>query len=359
MKNKILFRTEFKNWLIESCYISQNSADSYASYIAGVNEQFEIEGVSMCELIEKHHHEGNSFKINQIIIDVINVLYSDDICIVTGRPQKTINNWRSALVQYTEFFYYFTVDSVALNSVVNNEDDADITTISIENNTSQNKLILESQKKNRIRTFKYPALDLMRNFKFRMITQDRFSGELFFPISYIKRLFHTRNEVDYFNKWLEDQINDILIYCENETCRFKDISGLTIKVSKELKEVFITVNKEQKLIFSPTSNGAILTPFASPNLKSIAIDHVNSMKTILKDNVHHLPQLSLITKQLKQIVGEKSTANNYKNASSELLSSSYANEVEISLLKIELELIKSLTKLQLMDKIENIKKGAN
>ncbi len=356
MAAPIVFRDEFKNWLITSKICKPASADSYASYLSGVNGQFDIEGFSMCERIEKYHNEGNSFKINQLIIDLVAELYREDICETTGRPQNTINNWRSALLQYTEFFFYFTVDAEAVNWELKPvEEVIEISMNVIPENPLPN---LDSKKKSRTRKYKYPSKDLMKNFKFRIITQDRFYGDIFFPISYIKRLMFEKNEGKYFNHWLENQLNDITIFCLNENHKFKDISELTIHVSKESKEVYVTVNNEQKLIYTPSSNDNKLIPFESKNLKNIAIDHVVSMKSILTDNLNFLPQLKLITFHLKAIAGDKASAKDYKAAGSIFFNSLANKDIDVELLKIELDLIKSHTKFQLMDKIENIKKGA-
>lgn len=363
MKLQILFKDEFKAWLIDSKICTPESASSYASYISGVNNTFDIDGYSLCEVIGKFHIEGNPFKINQIIVDLVEDLYLVDICERTGRPQKTINNWRSALLQYSEFFYFFTENAEAKNWKINKEEDEDEVPISIEvikiEVLDSITPTLDIPKRTRTRTYKYPINDLMKNFKFRIITQDRFYGDIFFPISYLKRLLYQKNEKAYFDKWLEEQLNDISIFCETETHKFKDISELTINDSEEHKEVYITVNKKQKRIYSPNSNGTVMTPFTSASLKSIAIDHVNSMKNILVDNIQHLPQLQLITAQLKNIAGNKATAKNYKAAGSILFSTSVNHDIDLLLLKSELDLIKSHTKFQLMDKVENIRKGAN
>jgi hypothetical protein len=362
MKLQILFKDEFKAWLIDSKICTPESASSYASYISGVNNTFDIDGYSLCELIEKFHIDGKPSKINEIITGLVEDLYLIDICERTVRPQNTINNWRSALLQYREFFFFFTEEAEeeeAKNVEIETEEVDAVVNIEVVKKEilSSNMPTVEVPKKSRTRTYKYPVKDLMKNFRFRIITQDRFYGDIFFPISYLKRLLYQKNEIEYFNKWIEEQLNDISIFCETETHKFRDITELTIKTSKEVKEVYITVNKEQKLIYSPNSSGTSIIPFASANLKSIAIDHVNSMKNILIDNIHHLPQLQLITAQLKIIAGNKATAKKYKAAGSVLFSTS--SNIDISLLKSELDLIKSHTKFQLMDKVENIRKGAN
>ncbi len=83
------------------------------------------------------------------------------------------------------------------------------------------------------------------------------------------------------------------------------------------------------------------------------------MKKNLKDNIKNLPQLVILTGQLKEIVRKNAKAKEYKAAGKILLNQPTLNHIDIDLLKNELDLIKSWTKLQLMDKVENLKKRAN
>lgn len=199
----------------------------------------------------------------------------------------------------------------------------------------------------------------MANFKFRMITQDRFYGEIFFPISYIKTLLYRNGQKKYFDKWIDDQLDFIDILCEKDKNKLKDISELKFIVSKENSEVSITVNKQIKIVYTPNALGTQQFPLSSISLKRISIDHINPMKKILLENVKSLPQLGIITSQLKKIANHHATAKGYKAAGTTLLNRSQQNNIDIDLLMIELDLIKSYTKLQLMDKLENLKKSAN
>lgn len=106
MSYNLFLREEFKQWLINSNIVSPESgaAGSYASYVAGVNHQFLIEGCSMCDLIEKHFKAGKPQMINEIISDIHSKLYLSDICQITGKAKKTIDNWRCGLLKYKEFF---------------------------------------------------------------------------------------------------------------------------------------------------------------------------------------------------------------------------------------------------------------
>lgn len=145
----------------------------------------------------------------------------------------------------------------------------------------------------------------------------------------------------------------------NESHKFKEISELKLEVSNERTEVAITVNKNKKIVYTSTAFSHELFPLSSSSLKIIAIDHINPMKKNLKDNIKNLPQLVILTGQLKEIVRKNAKAKEYKAAGKILLNQPTLNHIDIDLLKNELDLIKSWTKLQLMDKVENLKKRAN
>ena len=358
MSYPLFQRDEFKQWLINFNDLPAKTADSYVSYVAGANHQFIIEDHSMCELIEKFSKEDKPLMIGTTISNVHNQLYRVDICKITGKAKGTIENWRTGLLTYKEFFCT-TNDEVDEEETINDVLEAELKVDILCNETEPEFVdLVKKANKTKTRTYLYTAHDLMANFTFRMITQDRFYGELFFPVSYLKRYMHRNGQDKYFNKWVSDQINDINILCANETHKFKDISELKLEVSKEYSEVTITVKDNEKIVYSATAFNDELFPLSSNSLKRIAIDHIHPMKKILMDNIKMLPQLGIITGQLKRIA-QKANAKEFKAAGTVLLNEPILNQIDIELLKIELDLIKSNTKLQLMDKIENLKKRAN
>ena len=351
-------RDEFKQWLMSFNNLPAKTAESYVSYVAGANHQFIIEGLSMCKLIEKYSKEDKPLMIDAIISNVHNQLYRLDICKITGKAKGTIENWRTGLLTYKEFFCT-TTDEVDEEETINDVLEAELKVDILCNDTEPEFVdLVKKANKTKTRTYLYTANNLMANFTFRMITQDRFYGDIFFPVSYLKRFMHRNGQKKYFDKWISDQINDINILCANETHKFKDISELKLEVSSEHSEVTITVKNTKEIVFSPTAFSNELFPLSSSSLKRIAIDHIHPMKKILMDNIKMLPQLGIITGQLKGIA-QKANAKEFKAAGTVLLNQPLLNQIDIELLKIELDLIKSNTKLQLMDKIENLKKRAN
>jgi hypothetical protein len=359
MTYPLFLRAEFKQWLLDSKKLSPKSEDSYASYVAGANHQFTIEGVSMCKLIEKHYKLGNFYLIDETISNILDQLYLPDIYKITGKAKKTIDNWRCGLLTYKEFFYDTTdvVDGVnEIRDVLEADLNMDIICSDVK---PQRVELVKTTKKTGTKNYIYSAKELMANFRFRMITQDRFYGDIFFPVSYIKTLLYRNGQKIYFDKWVSDQINGIDILCANEINKFKDISELKLEVSKESSEVSITVNNQKKTVYTSNAYGTEQHPLLSIGLRRIAIDHINPMKKILQDNIKNLPQLVFLTGQLKEIARNNATPKEYKAAGTILLNQISAKNIDINLLKVELDLIKSYTKLQLMDKFENLKKRAN
>lgn len=351
-------REEFKQWLINFNNLPVKSADSYVSYVAGVNNQFIIEGDSMCDLVEKFYTEDKPLMIDATISNVHNQLYRSDICKITGKAKGTVENWRTGLLTYKEFFSTIT-NEVEEDETINDflEEELKVDVLCSEAKPELAELVEKANKIETI-TYLYTANQLMANFTFRMITQDRFYGELFFPISYLKRFFYLNGQDKYFDKWISDQISDIDILCANETHKLKDISELKLEVSNEKSEVSITVKNSEKIVYSPSAFSKELFPLSTGSLKRIAIDHIHPMKKILIENIESLPQLGILTRQLKGIA-RKATAKEYKAAGTVLLNQPPLDQINFDLLKIELDLIKSQTKLQLMDKMENLKKRAN
>lgn len=356
----LFFRDEFKQWLITSNVVSSSSgsADSYASYVAGVNHQFSIQGTSMCDLIEKYYKADDSKRIHETISAFQTKLYLSNICQITGKAKGTIDNWRTGLLKYKEFFSEITsfVEPEETDTTFTEVD----TEVKIVFGESQNVTteLVQPFKEIRTYTYVYDKKALKKNFTFRIITQDRFYGETFFPISFIKSYLYKNGYKIYFDNWVNNQLDDIEILYEGGILNFKDISELRINTSKEKSEVTILAKTGVKTVLSSNSLGTKQFPLTSPNIEWISLDHVSPMKTMLSENAMVLPQLKSITEQFKKIAGPKATQKKYKATGTVLLRQTPMFEIDIDLLKKELGIIKSFTKLQLMDKIENNKKKA-
>ncbi len=374
MANTIFLKEEFKKWLIESQDLTPDSANSYLSYVSAVNNHFELDKQALSTIVENYHKAKQQGKLDSAIVTVFNTLFEEDICNTTNRPQSTINKWKSALFQYREFLYEVTeegeylkyedditselIEPLKKDSLVDKVQYLDYRDFAEDSEVIPVEPV--TKKKLSHKNYSYKKDELLKNFRFRLITQDRFYGELFFPISYIKRLLHIKGEKKFFDKWILDHLNEIVLHTESEPTILKNISELRIRVNGNGSEVDALIGDKLTSVWFPFSEGKNRFLMNGYGLSGIAIDHLYPMKKILIDTQNELPQLLKITQFLKEISGKKSsTAKEYKALGSRLLVSPKSNEVDIEGLKAELNILKSKTKLQLMDKGANLSKSAN
>ncbi len=374
MANTIFLKEEFKKWLIESQDLTPDSANSYLSYVSAVNNHFELDNQALSTIVEHYHKAKQQGKLDSAINSVFNALFEEDICNTTNRPQSTINKWKSALFQYQEFLYEVTEEGEYLKY----EDDISSELIEpLEWDSLDDKvqyldyrdfdegseaIPVEKVIKKKLphKKYCYKKDELLKKFGLRLITQDRFYGDIFFPISYIKRLLYIKGERKFFDKWILDHLNEIVVHTENEATILKNISEFKISIIGNCSEVHALIGDTLTSVWFPFSGGKNRFLMNGYGLSGIAIDHLYPMKKILIDTQNELPQLLKITQFLKEISGKKSsTAKEYKALGSRLLVSPKSNEVDIEGLKAELNILKSKTKLQLMDKGANLSKSAN
>jgi hypothetical protein len=356
MAIKYLHQNEYKEWLISIKHISKESAASYVSYMSSLLNSIQLNDQNIADQISEYYVNEQYSLIDSILSNALETLHLEDICEIVDRPKNTINNWRSSLLQYREFI----CDKLEISPEENAEildEPSDIKMLvspEVEINSP------EASQKYRFRTYRYTLKEIMANFGFRLTTQDRFFGEVFFPVSYVKRLLCNNGHSEDFNKWLGEQLKRIEILCDNGNSHtIGEISELKIRVSKDQSDVFITVNNTEKAVYTSVAFKNVTLPLRARNLKSIAIDHVNSMKNILAENSRNLPQLRNITLEFRKLAGETAKFKEYKTTGSILLDLPFSSQICLDSLMKELNLLNTHTKLRLMDKIENIKKSAN
>lgn len=106
----IPFEAEFRNWLIDEMYIGKDSANSYISYINGVNMSLKENEKTLYEKIT-YSIDNKEYKL---LIDALNetdtTLHQVDIEIKFNKSKKTINNWITGINRYKEFIEKFSED---------------------------------------------------------------------------------------------------------------------------------------------------------------------------------------------------------------------------------------------------------
>lgn len=311
---KIEKNDNFINWLIANNITSNESAISYDSY---------VRNALLC------------LDLNMSQVQEVNIVkYVIDVLSLKGTAQKydkspsTVKKYLSALRAYGEF----------LND----------TSYHLEDTTVNLPLIVSTSLEQ-----VYVQEDLFKNFVFRLITQDRFYKEIYFPISLIKQLFYKNNKRQAFDSILDKMVNSINMFDSKQNeILFKDIIELKISNNK----VVVNQSNKEIEIYTPTENGNS-KPFTIDKLSDISIDHVKSQHAVMQDLKNDLPAFSKLTEILKKSSTEvinRPTLALYKkeNGLENILL-----EININDLENELNSIIGKTELRLMDRKLNTSKG--
>lgn len=366
MKKEILLQVEFMDWFVNIKKYPLPTAKSYCDYIAAADRLLEIyteegnEKSNLLSVLGIAVSHGNSERMIDIIDAATDELSEENIEIKLNKSLKYIQNWKSALYQYKEFLQIYIDD----NSIDNLEQ-AEREDIEFDVKISSTKKEKAFQDKyiKLIRNvfaddvcYVYTKQDLYKKFHFRIITQDRYYDQIFYPINFISRFLYNNNERIFLDTWVKEMLNNVIIHVEDGNIKLKQVTKLTIGnggVQVELSD------GEKKKILTKTSDNVKLKLFSQIKINKIALDHDTSMYNIMLDNIHNLPTFQKITAELKKFHSGNMKAKEYKKEVGEALKNEFVESINVENLKAEMELISSLTKLQLMDSSENTKKGKN
>lgn len=317
---KIEKNVHFINWLTANNITSKDSAVSYDSY---------VRNALLCLKLNMPQVQD----INAVE-EVIDVLSIRDSAQKFDKSPKTIQKYLSGLRAYGEFINEgFDSSSHTVDTTVNIQKLAP---------TNIDQVYLRE--------------DLFKIFVFRLITQDRFYKDIYFPISLIKQLFYKNNRKLAFDHILENLANSIKLYDSNQNVfLFKDIKELKIRDNK----VFVNIASIGDVeIYTPTPSTK-LESFSVDTLRDISIDHVVSQHGIMQEIKNKLPIFSRLTEMLQQSttkVIDRPTLAAYKN---EFGLDNILAEINLSNLENELKVIIDKTELRLMDRRLNTSKGKN
>ena len=202
----------------------------------------------------------------------------------------------------------------------------------------------------------YTKHSLYKNFTFRLITQDRFYPNLYFPISFIKKIFYRKSERAYFDQWIKDILDRTIVHYQNNYAYLSDIEEIVFCQNG----LVARRSGKESVVFTKLANNIDRTALKVLTLRNIALDHQKPMQKIIEENYPKLIELSKITNDLKKVNGPaKMDRKQLTKASDALFSSDYLEEVNIGMLKEELKIIAKHTSLQLMDASYNSSKSAN
>jgi hypothetical protein len=324
--NRFFKESNFYNWLIDNNITNEASANSYCSYVNSVNSELHFN-----DEVLKISNNQTSKIYSEMIEEILQVLSAKGFDKKINKAERTIGNWKSGIRNYGEFLVNnFQVEQ---ENIVNDE----IT----------NKSLLINYET------LYTKQDLYNNFTFRLITQDRFSGSIYFPISFIKMIFYKTDNRNYFDGWIKNILDNTVIHLENIELKLKQISNLYIGdegVKMELKNKYYRV-------YTKHSNNIDKSPFDTKELRGIALDHSKPMSQIMNELKDELFELQKITvKIISKLKKRKISRPVLSDISKELISEMYLNKIDINQLKIEMDLISENSNLQLMDTRYNFKK---
>jgi hypothetical protein len=352
--NFFFLRNEFIYWLKYEEEYTHGSANSYASYVASVNKN----------ILAKHLKGGSFFSIVEEVVNVGNKIAVEDLfdplisIVLAKTPASLVHKYKNGLIQYRNFL----IVQLSEEDLVDDIEPFKPALIASKENTPL-VFLKESNRPNRL-SFDKDAL--RKIFTLRMITQDRCYGNVFFPISFLKKLFY-KNKASriFFDEYIENQINNILLHTDGGTHKLFDINLLTIGIRGDDRGLVKIVCKDNNsvILYTKIGTGDEQAPINATALRNIAIDHVFPMKLILAKQETNLPVLKQITQAF--ISSERWKKDNgklkvkmIKYIGNDLLNKNLFNQSDIPALKRELEHIQSFIKLQLMDAKENLIKKA-
>lgn len=303
---------DFIDWMQQYDKVSKDSAESYDSYVrnAFIAIDKEITNVNNTNALEA----------------VISYFSQQNVAVKHNKSPKTISNYVSGLRMYAEYLYQTSTDTD-----VEELFDIEIT----------DSLCFEKK-------------DLYKVFVFRLITQDRFYQEIFFPISLVKQILYSSNNTTFFDSFITNILDNTIIHTDKEEVKLIDVDFLRV----ENESVYVGVNKNLLKVLTPTQT-AELIPFKAKDLRNVSLDHITSQHSImhqLKDELTAFKSLTDLLQNTKPFVTNRPTLNAFKKSYG---LENIVTSIDINALMKELELIGSHIQLQFMDRSMNTSKGKN
>lgn len=256
-----------------------------------------------------------------------------------NKGSKSIKNYKSGFNKYLDFIENTIVNLIEATPDTNIED-----TVNELIDEVIDDITMEVKDK-------YSHEDIRENFFFRLISQNRFNknSDFFFPIRFIQQYFYKTDDKKYFDDIINQQIDHIrFFYAKDQWDEIKYLKELSIADDGRL-----LING--KAIFSEDfQNNRTYVPFKISKLSEIAIDHKESMDSILNNlKGEDYSELVKITDALKKGLHKKTykklAARGTKLSDNEV----FRNSINKTELKKEFEYIINKMELQLMQNTHN------
>jgi len=360
---KLPFRKEFLNFLIEEQGYTVGSAGSYATYVVSANSTvfskfFKSDFLlKLSDLIDKKQNKD----INKHLeLGLTQIIKCEDLILKS--------KYKNGFIEYQNF-----INTELVCDVSETDDDTIIEDERYIANSPEKDFVrvettheeyyeFKLETKNSRELSPVVILDqesILKNFYFRLTTQDRLYGEIFYPISLIKKIFYLDKENrKYFDELINNQINKIKIISNGHIFYLKAISNLLIIPGSSVN--IVGDDSSQYNVFTEDGYDGSFKLMKVDLFKEIAIDHVTPMKELLIKHSNKLPKLKSITELLKEqgISGTgKELLKSVRQAGNCLIETGVLGIKDIEELKSELEFLNSFSQFQLMDWKENLKKN--
>lgn len=367
---RLFAEDDFFMWLTKDERIGVGSAQSYISRLKRLNRIIS-EAISaklpnsqydILSLIPQWLKEQKGYKVIKLLEGVdekmVCQIHTNDTHLM---PISALRDCVSALRAYIKFILEEYIVEVLDEEELSTDDIAEISEIG---NGGEIK--------------KYDYLTLEKNFRFRLITQNRMSvgKDVFFPISIIQCLFSLsekalktgsvgKGEYKWFNRWIDDCIAEIQVQTDRGTFIMAELNKSdTFIINTTTKEVTVTLQdgKTARMLTSTEDDSASPRFMEVEQLRNIHIDHTPLISNVLSDNISELPAMVKLTQIIRKVAETAKLSfvvSNFSTIKNELIK----NEEDVAEmlkmlpeLKNELELIRSKSTLCLMEAKYNLRK---
>lgn len=368
---RLFAEDDFLYWLVDTDNKVMSSAQSYVSCLKRLNRVVSDKGSAAlpkgCDafsLIPKYlsEHKGEVvvnflFALDEKLIDKIK---RNDASLM---PVNALRNCVSALRRYTKFLIEEYIDDTS-----DSDDDGGAVVDAQEASAPVEEAA----------PLAYDYEKLESCFYLRLITQDRMSQgkDVFFPIDIIKRLFRLSEKMPsdscvekgnykWFNRWVDNCIAEIAVATDKGNFILADLSEFdALTINAATKEVMVTLqNGETARVQTCTVKEDLpARPMQVNKLRNIHIDHTPLMADVLSENITSLPAMVKLTEIIRSVADANHLSiisTNFSEIARKVIGSKEHLMVMMALipeLKIELELIRKETTLQLMEAGCNLKK---
>ena len=348
IKEKFYLDQEFTDWLIQATAVSTDSAKSYGTYLQSafqklnaISENSGKQEHLYFEQIKAAVQVGSEDLVKDAVLTLFQYLCKNGIEDELQYSKKYIQNWRSALIQYGEFLIEWNSENAKEG---------------IQENVEENiALVLDNQ----IAigdTVTFDKNNLYKVFTLRLLSQDRFYNDIYFPISLIKKIFYKRKHKKAFDACMNKMLDHTKIYYEDGFYLLKDISQLELRNEK----VYVTSKNKECTVYTKMADNKTVVPIATKGLRYMVLDHEKPMLTIMTEKLSNLTVFGEITTEIKKYskVG-KIDRKVLSKISKDLFTNGFTDQIELEALEIEFKHICTDVNLQLMDTKQNESKGAS